>query len=506
MQNNKKSIKTGSKLKLTRWIISILFFVLTCLSIGSILPQQVANQILSFQLGPATIRLTAGLAGWPVVGSIILLLVLVGFGRIYCSTFCPLGFLQDISIWIGKIFNAKYQWEIYSKKQLKIFRISILLIIMVFMIAGSAFITGLLDPFSIFSRFIFLLKMLFLGQVIGSVLVILFIVLSSFLILLLAVKKGRFFCTWICPVGTMLWGLSRFSLFKFWINQPACNQCGRCITECKAGAISLKEMRIDQALCVGCFNCVLVCKPDAIKIAPKIIQTKTEFNLPVNDTKDSGIKAERRKFLKQFGEVMLVLGAPAGIFGGNQLKDLLTWKDQLYRVFPLGATDLRRFKAKCTGCMICAAKCPSKIIIPSFGSIDGSPVLPVLNFQKNYCLEDCVVCPQVCPTGALQEVLPENKKTIKMASLELKLADCRIVAEGLECAICAEICPLGAIEMKQVPNQKFPVPIVIQDRCNGCGKCQYRCPVKDRKDIFCFRFFDKFDLKSVSYGVVVGKL
>jgi ferredoxin len=70
--------------------------------------------------------------------------------------------------------------------------------------------------------------------------------------------------------------------------------------------------------------------------------------------------------------------------------------------------------------------------------------------------------------------------------VELELKECRIVAEGLECAICAEICPLHAIEMKTFADQEYPVPVVIQEKCNGCGKCLYRCPVKKKEEIFRF--------------------
>jgi len=91
------------------------------------------------------------------------------------------------------------------------------------------------------------------------------------------------------------------------------------------------------------------------------------------------------KWLYSFGVTTI------NVFAGAQLKDFLSEKDQLQPVFPLGATDLRLFKGKCTGCMLCASKCPSKIIISSTGAFDSSPIVPVLNFQNNYCLEDCIV-------------------------------------------------------------------------------------------------------------------
>jgi ferredoxin len=287
-------------------------------------------------------------------------------------------------------------------------------------------------------------------------------------------------------VGTILWGLSGISFLKVRIRQTTCNQCNKCLKECKAGAISVSEKQIDQALCIGCFNCLTVCKPNAIKITPETLDIDSEVNIPV---KKDVLLTERREFIKHLGAIMFVMSTSGKVFAGSRLTGILPENDHLHFVFPLGSTDFSSFKSKCTGCMICASKCPTKIIGPSMGSFNGSPVLPALSFQNNYCLEDCVACSQVCPTGALQEVLPENKKITKMASLELKLADCRIVDEGLECAICAEICPLQAIEMKQVSGQLYPVPVVLQDKCNGCGKCQYRCPVKKKKDIFWFRHY-----------------
>jgi ferredoxin len=281
----------------------------------------------------------------------------------------------------------------------------------------------------------------------------------------------------------MFWGFSKLSLFKFQINQTACNQCNRCLADCKAGAISVKEKRIDQALCVGCFNCLLVCNEQAIRITPERMVTYSGTIIPENEK--PGIKDDRRKFLHQFGSVLFVLSIPIDT---KVLSGILSGKEQLLTVFPLGAINPYSFRSKCIGCMLCAQSCPAKIILPSMGAFGGSSVLPVLNFQNNYCLEDCVACSQVCPTGALHEIKVSDKKTTKMASLELNLGQCQIVSEGLECAICAEICPLQAIEMKQVSDQQFPVPVVIQDLCNGCGKCQFRCPVNEKETIFGFNF------------------
>jgi ferredoxin len=480
-----KSIRNKSfNWKQARRFFSVAFFLMTCLSVWFVFPDIWSKQIVTFQLGPALIRLATERADWTLAGLLTLAVIIVVLGRTYCSTICPLGFLQDVVIWLGQKCRIKYQWEIGKKKTLKVFRISISVATVSLLIFGSAFAAGLLDPFSIFSRFVFTLNIFSQGMFEGDAMPILFIWSIILLIAFAAIKKGRFFCSWVCPVGTMFWGLSGFSLFKFRVDKSVCNHCGKCVESCKSGAISNDTEIIDQALCVGCFNCMSVCSQSAIKIFPKISK-KGDVKVSKDDAE---MKANRRKFIKQFGSVLLVTGMPVNTFAGSQLKDIFTENDWR-RVFPLGAKDLYRFKNQCTGCMVCANKCPSKIIFPSMGTLNGSPILPTLNFQKNYCLEDCVACSQACPTGALQEVAPEDKKITKIAFLELNLTHCRIVAEGLECDICAEICPLNAIEMKQVAGHESHVPAVIQDICNGCGKCLYRCPVKEREDIFRFSSF-----------------
>ena len=481
---DKISISNNSYWKLTRRLVSSLLFLLTCLSVGFILPQNWSQNVLSLQLGPEIIRLLSGFAAVSVLGMAILFAIVVVFGRIYCSTICPLGFLQDISIWIGKIPGIKSKYEISSKKILKQVRIGILLVTVVLLIFGSAFLIGFIEPFTIFSRFLYFLKMLFNDLESLSFWSVLIILSSVLLVFIPALKFGRFFCSCICPVGTVLWGFSSVSIFRLKINQSACNHCNKCLASCKSGAISSQTNEIDQALCVGCFNCISVCNQKAIKIAPESIGTKYKAIVNQQESDPKGIAASRRKFIAQSGSFLLATAMPLNVI--TNWIDFKSTKDQLFPVFPLGVINIRKFLNKCTGCMLCAQKCPTGIIKPSTGSLTSSPILPILDFQHNYCLEDCISCSQICPTGALKEVFQEKKKTTKMASLELNLKDCRIVAEGLECDICAEICPVKAIEMKINSEQKIPVPSIIQDLCNGCGKCLYRCPVKSKIGIFNF--------------------
>ena len=257
-------------LKQARRYFSLAFFLIICLSIWFVLPGKWSENIISLQLGPAFIHLTMGWAEWSVGGLLIIALIVAGLGKIYCSTVCPLGFLQDVMIWLGRTIRIKYTWQIRRKKMVKVIRIGLLLMIIIFFILGSAFGTGLLEPFSIFSRFLFTLKMLLNGLVKGNVIAILFISGIIILIAIFSLKTGRFFCSRICPVGTILWGLSGISFFRFKIENSSCNHCSQCIAVCKAGAISEDIKIIDQAFCVGCFNCSSVCRQNAIKHIPDI--------------------------------------------------------------------------------------------------------------------------------------------------------------------------------------------------------------------------------------------
>jgi ferredoxin len=53
---------------------------------------------------------------------------------------------------------------------------------------------------------------------------------------------------------------------------------------------------------------------------------------------------------------------------------------------------------------------------------------------------------------------------------------CLVWAENKICLICDEICPYNAIVFR--PVEGYRRPVVIASKCNGCGFCEQRCPVK----------------------------
>lgn len=83
-------------------------------------------------------------------------------------------------------------------------------------------------------------------------------------LVVLAGRNGRTYCNTICPVGTVLGFLSRYSLFRITIDSEKCNQCSLCSRNCKAACINFKEHQIDASRCVVCMNCIEKCKHGAI--------------------------------------------------------------------------------------------------------------------------------------------------------------------------------------------------------------------------------------------------
>ena len=58
--------------------------------------------------------------------------------------------------------------------------------------------------------------------------------LSFAVVLIFAVRTGRGYCNTVCPVGTLLGFLSRYSLLRPVIDTDKCNRCGSCGRRCKA--------------------------------------------------------------------------------------------------------------------------------------------------------------------------------------------------------------------------------------------------------------------------------
>lgn len=133
---------------------------------------------------------------------------------------------------------------------------------------------------------------------------------------------------------------------------------------------------------------------------------------------------------------------------------------------PPGAVDEARFLAECTRCGDCIKACPVDAITlagPRAGAAAGSPIIDPMTSPCVMC-ED-MPCIASCEPGVLTHDAP-----LRMGTAEIRSGYC-LAFQGTICTVCSERCPVeGAIEVTSGR------PKIVDDRCTGCGVCQYVCP------------------------------
>ena len=479
-------------LKNIRIALSVLFFLpifIFFIDFTGKLPLQL-HKLLSIQWIPAILSINL-----VVIGILFVLSLL--FGRIYCSTICPLGILQDVLTWKSRFFRKKRKKIRYEYTPAKnILRYSILALTLVVFIAGSSFLVILLDPYSTFGRIASqLFRPLaiwgnnFLAYVFSamgnytfykveqvSFVPLAFGIALTFFLLVtwLSWLKGRTYCNTICPVGTSLGLLSKISFFHISMEKSTCTRCGACEKQCKSQCIDSKTMQIDDSRCVSCFNCLSACKKNSISY-------KFRYkNQPVQVTEPK-INNSRRTFLLTSGAVFasVALANTNKILGQND--SILSRKP----IMPPGAKSLERFNEHCTGCQLCVTKCPMQVLKPATLQYGITGITqPHLSFSTHvFCTYDCNICSNVCPTGALQPLSMEEKKLTQLGIASFRKHKCVVYTDEKDCGACSEHCPTQAVHMIPYKNG-LTIPEVTEDLCIGCGACESICPVRPHQAIY----------------------
>jgi ferredoxin len=106
-----------------------------------------------------------------------------------------------------------------------------------------------------------------------------------------------------------------------------------------------------------------------------------------------------------------------------------------------------------------------------------------MEYLSGYCNYDCILCTEVCPSGALLPVPLEEKKLAQLGVAKFVKENCIVETEGTDCGACSEHCPTKAVNM--VPYKgRLVIPEVKSDYCIGCGACEHACPTKPYKAIY----------------------
>ncbi len=222
------------------------FFLTAALLDYGVACTAVGRRFEALQLVPAAFALALPvLAFW--------LAVTLMFGRVYCSSVCPLGALIDLGARLRPVRK-----EFRYRRPLNALRLAVFLLVLLLLVAGLTFPLRWLEPYGLYAG---LVESLTSGRVSLAACI------AAAVIALLAVaayRRGRIFCNSLCPLSAPLGFIARSSAFHIDIDTDRCIQCRKCVDVCKAECINLDDHVADMSRCVVCFNCLPVCPNDAI--------------------------------------------------------------------------------------------------------------------------------------------------------------------------------------------------------------------------------------------------
>ena len=444
-----------------------------------------------YQLVPALLALNT--AVMVVLGAVTLLL-----GRVYCSVLCPLGVVQDIINRLRLIFTPKRKRRpgvFRFTPEHKALRYGFLVTFVILFAAGllallPQSVAGLLDPYSIFGRAAGQLVVplwrsgmstvaataadsgtyIIDGEPAQSPFVLTVAIVAAVQLLIVGViawRNGRNYCNTVCPVGSLLGLLSRFSLLRPVIDTEKCNSCGSCSRHCKASCIDSKAHTIDLSRCVTCFDCIGYCNRHAISYSLRRRHT------PARTSTDT----TRRSFMA--GAAIAIGAGIAKAADKTTDGGLAPIKNKkrhsgIKPAVPAGAISLSHLRSHCTACQLCISACPSAVLKPSLNPTTF--MQPQMTFTDGFCRPECTACADICPAGAIIPIGAAEKSSVKIGTAKVDIDLCISAAYGQTCGNCARHCPIHAIRLIKAPNGNLR-PTVDETRCIGCGACEYHCPV-----------------------------
>jgi ferredoxin len=298
-------------------------------------------------------------------------------------------------------------------------------------------------------------------------------------------RVTRFWCRALCPLGALLGIASRWSILGLVKNAEHCKDCNRCLLRCQGGDDPIGGVPWRQPECHLCLNCVDECPEHGLQF--KFFSRQDS----------AGVSLQRRKVLTSLGAgaalVPLMRATPG--FAAERHERLLR---------PPGALDEEYFLARCIRCGECMKACPNNALHPAWSEAGLEGLwTPVMVPRIGYCETSCVLCSEVCPTGAIWEINSkekgwaasaiENAKPIRLGTAFYDRGRCLPWAMATECIVCEEWCPTSPKAIYLRPAEvvdaegnikQVKQPYLDPARCVGCGACEYACPLQDRPAVY----------------------
>jgi len=426
-------------------------------------------------------------AAWALV---ILGLTLL-LGRVFCGYLCPLGATIDFWDWVrGRKPKGENSFE--GAGRFRSFKYLILIALAGSALAGISWIF-LFSPLSLMTRFtsfvlypiVLMIVNLFLDllrpvfphlgleglsyvrysvPLFDTNLFVAFLVLS---ILLLGMIQPRFWCRNLCPAGAIFALFSFKPLFRRVVSEK-CTSCSRCVRACPMGAIAEDFFKTAHSECITCLKCQEVCPEKAIsfKVGVNVPRILPEVNLSRRKVLGAGATG--------LAAAALTMTNLHHLHGGETPRALRS----AGLIRPPGALPETEFQARCVRCGECIKGCLTNTLQPVWFEAGLSGLwTPKITPRLAGCEQGCNLCGQVCPTAAIRPLTLEEKSFAKVGTARIDKTRCIAWEQNRKCLICDEICPYNAIVSQFVSGHPITVPVIDEDKCNGCGYCECKCPV-----------------------------
>ena len=453
--------------------------------------------------------------------SLVILLPTLFLGRFFCGWICPMGTLQHfVGNMPSESKRGKQRIEANRYKRWQTVKYVVLIAGLVAACFGSMAI-GWLDPFSLLVRSIGLSILPAFNFTVRAVLapmenshiapikatgeithaILQFLVLDFrqahfaqglalgilfLLILSASLRVTRLWCRSICPLGALLGAVSRWSVLGLHKDADSCDKCNRCLMHCQGGDDPIGGAPWRKAECLMCMNCVGSCPHDSLVF--RFFRHEKEVASP-----DLG----RRRTLT---------GLAAGDVAVPLMRaDTAMGKSRNERpIRPPGALDETDFLSRCIRCGECMKVCPNNSLHPTLeqAGLEGLWT-PTLVPRIGYCEPSCVLCSEVCPTGAIWQITPREKgwvvgvgqqsQPVRLGTAFYDRGRCLPWAMATECIVCEEWCPVSpkAIYVQEAQvidaagnTKTLKQPRVDPSRCVGCGACEFACPLQERPAVY----------------------